>query len=79
MVALRFSGDLASIAKKPYIFVIFQGGGGPNPLSPSGSAHAIALFVCADAYHTSQQVFSQVRNFPVFNILIKIKPEENWS
>ena len=28
------------MAKKPYIFVIFQGGGGgPDPLSPSGSAH----------------------------------------
>ena len=28
------------IAKKPYIFVIFQRGGGPYPLSPfSGSAH----------------------------------------
>ena len=34
-----------SITREPYIFVIFQGGGGgPDPLSPppSGSAHAVA-------------------------------------
>ena len=33
-----FSGVWTKIAKKPYIFVIFQGGGGegPDPLSPSG-------------------------------------------
>ena len=32
-----------SIAKKPYIFVIFQGWGGGSrpPVSPSGSAHVI--------------------------------------
>ena len=30
-----FQGIRTSIAKKPYIFVIFQGGGGgPDPLSP---------------------------------------------
>ena len=39
-----FSGDPDQYnAKKPYIFVIFQGGGGGggvlNPCSPSGSAH----------------------------------------
>ena len=37
-----FQGVPTSIAKKPYIFVKFQGmggGGGPAPLSPSGSAH----------------------------------------
>ena len=30
--------------RKPYIFVIFQGGegGGPDPLPPSGSAHVIS-------------------------------------
>ena len=32
-----FQGILTSIAKKPYNFVIFQGG--PDPLPPSGSAH----------------------------------------
>ena len=29
-----FQGIRTSIAKKPYNFVIFQGGGGPGPLSP---------------------------------------------
>ena len=29
-----FQGIWTSIAKKPYIFVIFQGGGGLDPLSP---------------------------------------------
>ena len=35
LVALSFSGMQISIAKTPYIFVIFRGGGGgPDPLSP---------------------------------------------
>ena len=34
-----FQGIWTSIAKKPYIFVIFQRGFGP-PAPPSGSAHA---------------------------------------
>ena len=33
-----FQGIRTSIAKKPYIFVIFQGGVEP-PVLPSGSAH----------------------------------------
>ena len=33
-----FQGIQTSIAKKPYIFVIFQGGSGP-PVPPSGSAY----------------------------------------
>ena len=33
-----FQGIRTSIAKKPYICVIFQGGSGP-PVPPSGSAH----------------------------------------
>ena len=37
LVVLRISGDPGSIAKKPYIFVIFQGVRIPVPLS--GSAH----------------------------------------
>ena len=39
LVALYFRGIRASIAKKPYIFVIFQGGGVRTPCPPSGSAH----------------------------------------
>ena len=35
--AVMFQGIWIRIAKKPYIFVIFQGG--PDPLPPSGSAH----------------------------------------
>ena len=34
-----FQGILTSIANKSYIFVIFQGGGGPDPMTPSASAH----------------------------------------
>ena len=34
LVAVNFQGIPTSIAKKPYIFVIFQGGGGPDLLSP---------------------------------------------
>ena len=34
-----FQGIRTCIARKPYIFVIFQGGGGPDPLSPLGFAH----------------------------------------
>ena len=29
-----FQGVRTSIAKKPYIFVVFQGGGDPDPFSP---------------------------------------------
>ena len=36
LVAVIFQGIRTSIAKEPYIFVIFQGG--PKP-APSGSAH----------------------------------------
>ena len=35
-----FHGNRTSIAKKPYIFVIFQGGVG-TPFPPSGSAHVM--------------------------------------
>ena len=34
-----FQGIPNSIAKKPYIFVIFQGGEVLDPYPPSGSAH----------------------------------------
>ena len=34
----------AMLLKKPFIFVIFQRGGGAGPLSPSGSDHV--FFIC---------------------------------
>ena len=37
---LGFQGFWNNFVKKPYIFVIFQGGSGP-PDSPSGSARAV--------------------------------------
>ena len=38
-------GIRARIAKKPYIFVIFSAGGGPDPLpSPSGPAHGLVAW-----------------------------------
>ena len=39
LVAVVFQGIRTSIAKEPYIFVIFQGGGSGPPFPPSGSAH----------------------------------------
>ena len=40
-----FKGIRTSIAKKPYIFVIFQGGGGGSrpPVRPSGPVHALPI------------------------------------
>ena len=40
---MTIQGILTSIAKKPFIFCDFQGGGGPEPLPPlpSGSAHEV--------------------------------------
>ena len=38
-----------SIAKKPYIFVIFKGGGVGPPVSPSGSAHVRIPTLCVYA------------------------------
>ena len=35
-----FQGYLTSIAKIPYMFAIFEGG--PDPLSPAGSTHALS-------------------------------------
>ena len=52
--SLVFQGIQTSIAKKPYIFVIFQGGGCPDPLSTpldlpmqcmNGPAHKILVLV----------------------------------
>ena len=45
LVAVIFWGIRTGIARKPYIFVIFQGGGGGGggsgpPVPPSGSTHA---------------------------------------
>ena len=41
-----FQGIWTSIAKKPFIFVIFQGGGGDlDPCPPSGSAHDRLVWV----------------------------------
>ena len=39
-----FKGTWTSIAKKRYIFVIFQGGGSGPPVPPCGSAHVIEPF-----------------------------------
>ena len=44
-----FKGIRTSIAKKPYIFVIFQGS--PDPLPPSGSAHDYSCFVYGAAHN----------------------------
>ena len=42
-----FSGDLDCIAKKLYIFVIFQGGGGgPDLLSPPLNLHMAVSMLC---------------------------------
>ena len=43
-----FQGIWTSIAKKPYIFVIylaFGGGGGPDPLYPSWSTHGSKVLI----------------------------------
>ena len=42
LVVCCFQGFQTSIAKKPYIFVIFQGG--PDPCPPSGSTHVCSTF-----------------------------------
>ena len=43
LVVAIFQGIWTCIARKPYIFVIFQGGGGPDPLSPSLDPHMLLL------------------------------------
>ena len=50
-VIVIFQGIQTSIAKKPYIFVIFQGGrggGGPDPLVPPLDPHMLydLFFAC---------------------------------
>ena len=48
LVAVVFQGIRTSIAKEPYIFVIFQGGG-PDPLSPHLDPHMICTDQTAQA------------------------------
>ena len=40
-----FTGDSDNIAKKHYIFVIFEGGGGPDLLSPALDLHMVMTTV----------------------------------
>ena len=52
-----FHGIRTSIAKKPYSFVVLQGGGGdPDSLSPSGSAHEDRIISTPDTQQTKRQV-----------------------
>ena len=44
---MNFHVIRTSIAKKPYIFVIFQGGGVRTPLIPSRSAHELLVYCCS--------------------------------
>ena len=44
-----FQGIQTSIAKKPNIIVIFQGGSGP-PVPSSGSPHVLHRFKCTAVY-----------------------------
>ena len=45
-----FQGILTSIAYKPYILMIFQGGGGPDPCPPpSGSAYEKHLYTTSES------------------------------
>ena len=65
----------ANIARKPYSFVIFQGGGA-DPLSPSGSAHA-HMHSLARAFTACllKVVDKQVRKFsgPHFRLATVVK------
>ena len=46
-----FQGIRTSIAKKPYIFVIFSGGGVWTPCPPSGSAYVDDQFISENSIH----------------------------
>ena len=42
LVAAIFQGIWTCVSRKPYIFVIFQSGGGSGPpVPPSGTAHVL--------------------------------------
>ena len=65
-----FKGIRNSIAKKPYIFVIYQGGGGgPNPLSPPLDPPmllVIRVYVSVDESGSSAMyLFFQIVNISV--------------
>ena len=65
----------SSIAKKPYVFVIFQGGGSRSS-DPSGSAHVVCAFVVR--MRQNQVSFRRGPHFygyatvlrPIFGILV---------
>ena len=64
LVALWFQGMQTSIAEKPYNFVIFSGvgGGGPDPLSPSGSTH---VYWYTDQSFRAQKIFVLIAFVPI--------------
>ena len=47
VACVDFQGIRTSIAKKPYIFVIFQGGGSGPPVPHPGSAHEVSMILNA--------------------------------
>ena len=67
---LFFQGIRTSTAKIPYICVIFRGGGCPDPLSPSDSAHddkgvQTCLRLCCS--HTTKSAFLERRG-PLWSV-----------
>ena len=54
----RVGGPNDNFYRNPYVLVIFQGGGCPDPLSPSGSAHG--------QYHHNGTIFITVRLLTIF-------------
>ena len=50
-----FQGIWTRTAKKPYIFVTFQGG--PDPCPPSGSAHVMLMVCVISCLRCSTMIF----------------------
>ena len=69
-------GVLTSIAKEPYIFVIFQEMGGSGPLPPSGSVH-VYIMSCQSLkklvkciWGSTATLIKDINDWAVLNIVV---------
>ena len=76
---LFFKGILISIAKKPYISYDFSGGGGPEPLPPSGSAHEYAQLMLDPHHKFLSTTFRASMLLPSHHRSVRLAGVQQWS
>ena len=72
-------GILISIAKKHYISYDFAGGGGPEPLTPSGSAHEYAQLMLDPHHEFLSTTFRANMLLPSHHRSMRLAGVRQWS